>query len=303
MPLPNLIIAGVHLSGTTFLFRNFSDHPDVSCSSAKETLFFLPIRDGGQLAPVAEYERFFRHCSGKSQYVMEASPGYFHGGEPLAQAIKSLLGDVRIVICLRDPVDRLLSNYRFLKSQMILPRDASLADYVGNRQTIPQQSFRAVTDSYWAIHMGFYADYLPGWLKVFGDSLKVVFFDDLRQRPHQLLEELCDWLTISSDVFRSKRFTTEHKSTSYRSGILHGLALRTNARTIEFWNRHPKAKKRLIQLYHSSNGRAFEEAYSEAAIQELRSIYRPYNQRLAMQLAERGDKQLPSWLSSSLETR
>ena len=40
---------------------------------------------------------------------MEATPGYFYGGETLARAIDASVPGVRIAIVFRDPVSRLVS--------------------------------------------------------------------------------------------------------------------------------------------------------------------------------------------------
>jgi hypothetical protein len=116
--LPNLVIAGVGKAGTTSLFWYLSQHPDICASDEKEIRYFAGLTEGGtELPPVETYERHFRHCRGE-RYAMEASPQYFHGGAPVIQAMRRLLGRPRVVISLRDPVERLWSQFRFTKSRL-----------------------------------------------------------------------------------------------------------------------------------------------------------------------------------------
>lgn len=59
------------------------------------------------------YERQFETAAG-SQVVGEASPSYskHHEFPHAAERIHDVLPDVRLIYCIRDPVDRLLSHYR-----------------------------------------------------------------------------------------------------------------------------------------------------------------------------------------------
>lgn len=295
--LPNLIIAGVHLSGTSSLFTHLGLHPDIGSSSVKETLYFLPLRDGGSLSPIREYTKFFSGCDSQ-RYLIEASPGYFHGGQAIARAIKRVCGDVRIVIILREPIDRLLSNYKYLKSKIILSQDTSFEEYVQNSKTPPRYRYGATVNSYWAIRVGFYADFLPEWFDVFGDSIKVLFFDDLKNDSPRVLRDLCKWLDISDECLDSVKMSVMHQSINYRFELLHSLALRFNMKTIPFWNKRPLWKNRMIGLYNKLNGIRFSNERSGMVINELESLYEPYNRCLAGQLRARGYVNLPSWLAT-----
>ncbi len=110
--LPNLLIAGVAYGGTSSLFTYLAAHPDICASRVKETHFFYPIMAGGSLPAVQEYARHFPHCD-KQRYVMEAGPGYLYGSGELARLIHDLLGEVRLLFILRDPVSMLYSYFKY----------------------------------------------------------------------------------------------------------------------------------------------------------------------------------------------
>jgi hypothetical protein len=61
---------------------------------------------------------------------MEATPSYLHGGRGLISGVKEILGRPRIVMILRDPVDRLWSAHTFRRSMMHLPRIETFDAYV-----------------------------------------------------------------------------------------------------------------------------------------------------------------------------
>src|SRR5690348_13644789 len=108
MPLPNAVIAGVNKAGTTSLFHALAAHPDVTASKVKETHFFDPLKYGEPTPPLQEYARFFPR-EATTPVVLEATPGYFYGGDPLATALREALPDARVVVVLREPGERAFS--------------------------------------------------------------------------------------------------------------------------------------------------------------------------------------------------
>ena len=59
---------------------------------------------------------------------------------------------------------------------------------------------------------GFYADYLPDWYNNFGDSVKIYFFEDLKNNPSQLMKRICNWLEIDAAIYESANFSIENKN-------------------------------------------------------------------------------------------
>jgi hypothetical protein len=149
--LANLVIAGTVKAGTTSLFRFLAGHPDICGSRVKETCYFLPVRYGGDLPPVGDYARQFEHC-GSRKYRLESTPGYFEGGRRVAERMNEMLDGVRIIIVLRDPVDRLRSFYSYQKAQVNVPKNLKLAEYIDQCESIPEDR-RGLqeNDSYWGV--------------------------------------------------------------------------------------------------------------------------------------------------------
>src|SRR3954469_17559171 len=129
--LPNLIIAGVSKGGTTSLFRYLAQHPDICPSPIKELRCFEPLRYGEPLTPIESYARHFEHCTGQG-YRMEATPSYFGGGRPVATAMRdSLDDDARVLVCLREPVQRCWSWYQFVRGRGRIPKTMGFERYFG----------------------------------------------------------------------------------------------------------------------------------------------------------------------------
>lgn len=103
--LPQFLGIGVQKGGTTSLYSLLKKHPNIYLPTKKEIHFFtLNFYKGNEW-----YENHFDACSSK-QICGEVTPYYiFH---PYAlQRIKQLCPEVKLIILLRDPVQRALSHY------------------------------------------------------------------------------------------------------------------------------------------------------------------------------------------------
>lgn len=112
--LPDFIIIGAQKAGTTSLFEHLAEHPEIIPPNRKEIHFF----DGGLEPGIDTYkkgEKWYRahfplKSELKSNKTFEASPLYLFN--PLAaERISKMLPDVKLIVLLRNPVDRAVSQY------------------------------------------------------------------------------------------------------------------------------------------------------------------------------------------------
>ncbi|VEP16049.1 conserved hypothetical protein [Hyella patelloides LEGE 07179] len=304
MKLPNLVIAGVVKAGTTSLYSYLSLHPDICCSTVKETCYFSYHRYGewdpwynDSKDPFEQYQNYFCHCEDQ-KYVMEATPGYFEGEMKVAQTIKNVLGDhVKIIIILREPVSRLISFFKYKKSRLELDKELSLVEYLQQCEALtPQERVKKENDKYWGIEGGFYANYLEDWLNVFGESVYISFFDELQNNPKLFLSKICAWLEIDNTVWESQDLTVENKSLNYKNKYLQELALWLNLKAERFWRANPGIKRSLRNFYYNLNNMPYQEEIKQQTFNYLQSLYQPYNQKLAAQLLAVNYTDLPQWL-------
>ena len=303
-PLPNLVISGVVKGGTTSIFTYLSRHPNICSSSVKETCYFLTCRYGQLDAryknssdPFAQYQQYFSHHQNE-KYIMEATPGYFEGGKKLANELKQVLGqDIKILIVLREPVSRLLSFFKYKKSMLQVDPQMTLEDYISQCESLPLEERKKVeNDTFWGLDGGYYSNYLNEWFEVFGDSIKIVFFDQLKNDSKLLLKELCSWLDIDESLYDAIALEVENKTVAYKSKCLQASALFLNQKAEKFWRANPQVKSTLRDFYYRFNGSKDKNSFNEETINFLHSMYEPYNQLLAHQLTERGYSNLPEWL-------
>jgi hypothetical protein len=303
LPLPTLVIAGVGKAGTTSLFWYLSQHPDICASDVKEIRYFTAMSEGdGELPPLAEYAAHFGRCAGE-QHRLEASPQYFHGGAPVARAMQATLHDAKVVVLLRDPVDRLWSTFRFMRTRLAdLPAGMTFEGYVDACRAVRErrEPYIAQNRLFWTIQGGFYDEYLQPWIDEFGDRFRAVFFERMTADPAATVRELSEWLGIDADAADSITYSVENRTVPVRSAALQRLALAVNREGLLGSRR--RLKEPLRKAYYTLNRKAEPERMATATRRQLEDLFAPGNAALARRLAGLGYTDLPGWLSAGAGT-
>ncbi|XP_077056460.1 heparan sulfate glucosamine 3-O-sulfotransferase 3A1 [Siphateles boraxobius] len=151
--LPQAIIIGVKKGGTRALLEFLRVHPDIRAVGA-EPHFFDRNYDNG-----LDWYRDLMPKTLEGQITMEKTPSYFVTREAPAR-IYTLSRDIKLIVVVRDPVTRAISDYtQTLSKKPDIPTFESLA--FKNRTT-------GLIDTSWsAIQIGIYAKHLDNWLQFF----------------------------------------------------------------------------------------------------------------------------------------
>ena len=111
---PDFVIIGCQRGGTSSLYRYLGQHPDISPSLRKETEYFTVRFPEGEAWYRAHFPLELRHriaaLVGRRRLTFEATPDYLL--DPRAPArCREFLPDARIVVLLREPGERALSQF------------------------------------------------------------------------------------------------------------------------------------------------------------------------------------------------
>lgn len=294
--LPNLVIAGVAKAGTTSLFNYLGQHPDIGTSDVKELRYFTPLRFGGDLDPIETYTAHFTGCEAH-RYALEATPGYFYGGRPLARALRETCPHVRVVVSLRAPEDRCWSWFGFVKSRLRIPKEMSFAEYLDRCEELHLAGVDGEVENqaFWGLGAGCYATWLGPWRDEFGDRFRIVFFDDLVDDPGAVVTSLCAWLGLDTGPVAEFGFAVDNRTAQYRNRTLQRTAVRVNRRAEPFFHGHPGLKRALRQAYYLVNQPDFDPTMPADQRARLKSFYRPHNERLRSQLSSMGLTMPATW--------
>jgi hypothetical protein len=180
MTWPNFFIVGAANSGTTSLYRYLKQHPDVFMPALKEPHYFAqvnPSREQRYLRTIirdeAAYLRLFRKAEGYKA-IGEASPSYLWEANA-AERIQRVIPDAKIIILLRDPVERAYSHYLMDVREGL--QNLSFGDALHRDWNRTDKGW-SVSQLY--IELGLYAQQVRRYVEVFGpDQTLILMFEDL----------------------------------------------------------------------------------------------------------------------------
>jgi len=122
---PYFLLIGAKKAGTSTLWRWLTMHPRISSARTKELLYFLPTifnhtsKTGTILVQEARAEMYTNDYNHKKLMAknksisFEATPGYLFFTSTSIPAILCTVPWVKLLVTLREPTSRVLSNYNF----------------------------------------------------------------------------------------------------------------------------------------------------------------------------------------------
>ena len=297
--LPNLLVVGVPKAGTGSLFAYLSQHPEICPADEKEVGYynhFNPRRHTGPVPSLDTYRRHFTQWRDE-RYAFEATPTYSYGGRPVIEAIRGTLERPRIVLILRNPVDRLWSAYTFQRELGNLAGFASFEHYLDTcRRRRRDGSDLVPRDHLHGLYIGYYADFVPLWLDAFGVDIRVLFTDDLTRDPVGVVGAVFGWLGIDEQVARTMDLAPRNRTNHPRS-LRSAQLVYSVKRSVERRYQLPSAvREPLRRLYLRANSGAPPEAMSPQVRREVEGLYRESNEQTAAALVAHGYDDLPAWL-------
>ena len=216
-----LIIGGAPKAGTTSIFKYLADHPQVCASSIKESRFFVDA-DFPLPSPVVRfdgsnldaYARFFSHFRAEQHRVMvDATPEYRYSKAILR--IAGLLPEARIAFILRDPVERMLSWFKYARQRGFISQDMTFEAYVQEQIDKPITADTPIHLR--ALDQCRYEKYLPGFREAFGERCLTRRFEELKNDPRSVMYQLCDFSGLDASFYDTYSFTAQNVSYAVRN--------------------------------------------------------------------------------------
>ena len=216
--LPNFLIIGASKCGTTALYYYLKQHPEISFASLKEPKYFSSINaefphngigdisvDKHAIKSLEEYKTLFSSIENKR--VGDASPDTIFFHNTTTHQIKEDLGDIPIIIMLREPVKRAFSAFMYLKRdsrEKLNFRDGLLAE---------AERLNNNWDFIWGYKKcGIYHDQVKAFMDNFS-NVKIVLQEDLRNETTAVLKDIYSFLAVDAT------FKTDVSISHNESGI------------------------------------------------------------------------------------
>ncbi len=196
---PNFLIVGAAKSGTTSLSKYLLMHNDIFIPKKKELRFFIrdiilktnpndPILKDILNSSVLDQEEYFDLFNVNEKLCGEASVHYlFHYEEAIPNILKQV-GDIPIIIMLRNPVSRAISNYEFLYRI----HNSSFEKELEREEERIKMGY----NSFWFYKsLGFYSSQVRAYLENFS-NVKIVIFEEFAQETEKQMFEIYKFLGV-----------------------------------------------------------------------------------------------------------
>jgi hypothetical protein len=207
-PAPDFAVIGVPKAGTTALYDALAQHPDLYLSPVKEPKHFLsdgppPTRGGPGDAQtfqehvwkVEEYQALFAAAPDHALRG-EATPFYLYDLDA-QRRLHRLRPDAKLIVVLRDPVERAHSNWQHLRSAAL----ETEADFVAACARELRRKAEGY-DSFWHyVSLGLYGQQLEHLFTLFPrDQVLLMRYRDVRDDPQPTLDLVCRFLGVREGV-------------------------------------------------------------------------------------------------------
>ncbi|XP_015903407.1 heparan sulfate glucosamine 3-O-sulfotransferase 6 [Parasteatoda tepidariorum] len=189
--LPQALIIGVKKCGTRALLEFLRLHPDIR-ATGPETHFFDRFYDKG-----LEWYRQQMPTSLDGQITMEKTPSYFITRE-VPHRLHRMSPLVKLIVVVRDPVTRAISDYTQTASKRGLGTSPSF-----DKMTFRNSTTGLVDTSWSAIRIGVYSRFLEWWIKFF--HLRQIHFVS----GENLIKDPAGEMALVQDFLGLKRIITD----------------------------------------------------------------------------------------------
>ena len=183
--LPDAVLFGVKKSGTEALRAILNQHPQLVVSRLIN--FYDKNFDRGlewyadELPPARE-----------DQLLIDRTPAYFTAGPKVPRRIHAIKPDTLLVVVVRDPVDRFVSDYLHWGDRLSL--ETSFHEFAFSRDPLAVRKVSNVTSR---LDRSCYSRHLKDWLEVFPPGqILVVNGDRLKVSPWMEIERVQRFLGV-----------------------------------------------------------------------------------------------------------
>ena len=221
-PLPNFLVVGANKAGTTSLYHYLKQHPDIYLSPLKEPHYFSkdihpeefsrsfaqnklqdiasyvegPMEEyhAGFVREWEHYTKLFKNAEGKKA-IGELSTSYLYS-KVAAHEIRSALGDIKIIICLRNPIQRAYSHYRM----NLWTGNSKAPTFMQALKDDEAHQPKVWGNAHLYVDIGKYYQQVKRYYDEFSsDNICIIFAEDLKNETSEVVKRLYNFLGVDSN--------------------------------------------------------------------------------------------------------
>lgn len=288
--LPDFICVGVQKSATTSLYDILKNDPQFFLPHKKETKFFQYDEEFAK--GISFYKKYFEHAPAKT-LKGEIDPSYIFFGSKVFERIKSSLGsDIKLIVMLRQPVERAYSQYVMNKQKGF--ESLSFIDAVEAEEQRMKSANRKDIINYSYISRGYYFKQLTECYKYFEKkNVLIVLFEDFVKHNSETLQAIYKFLGVG--FYAPVSGTQSNKSKNLRNEGL-AVAMRKDSalkRFLKFIVPFKSLRKKIRKSVSSLN--ESENQIQKPDHQTMQSMFNRFYLSDVEQLEKLIDKDLNHW--------
>ncbi|KAI6656328.1 Heparan sulfate glucosamine 3-O-sulfotransferase 3B1-like [Oopsacas minuta] len=187
--LPEVVLFGVKKSGTEALKSMLSEHPQIVVSrlvNFYDKNFGKGVKWYVDNLPPARPD----------QVLIDRTPAYFTGGAIVPQRIYATKSDTLLIVVVRDPVDRFVSDYLHWEDRVSL--NTSFHQFAFSYDPLSIRNTSGVTSR---LDRSCYATHLRHWLDIFpSNQILIVDGDRLKVAPWVEMDRIQRFLGVKQII-------------------------------------------------------------------------------------------------------
>ncbi|MFY0643019.1 MAG: sulfotransferase [Bacteroidia bacterium] len=206
---PNLFLIGGMRCGSTSLHFLLSQHPEIFMSKVKEPMYYnaeymrsrLDADDAlkdklqkfearGKYRTTEAYRSLFKEAN--SELFLGESSHYLYN-PAVAETIYRDEPQSRILISIRNPIDRIFSEYQYYQREN--PNELSFEEFAFENCEFDEEGSIVSIKS--RLNKSFYSKNIAQWIARFGrEKVMVILFDNLKTKPKETIRNIYNWLDL-----------------------------------------------------------------------------------------------------------
>ena len=255
------------------MWQYLNQHPELVSTkdlSIKELGFFSNLYG---INDEEKYKSYFKRD--KDQLAFEVCHSYISSPES-SFLIKENVPGARIIAILRNPVDRAYSLYNWMTAAGFEKCKTFENALAKESDRILSRHFRRMNPQYYYNYLymnsGLYYIQLKRYIRLFDrDKIHYILYDDLKERPHFVLNGLCSFLGVSEFKFQLNKI--HNKGTAVRNPFFQYILRNYASRLTSKLMLGSMSSNPLLKLLSNLNSEESVQPLSQKTRRKLLSYY------------------------------
>jgi len=223
---PNFFIVGAPKAGTTSIYNYLKNIPGIFMSPEKEPNYFSKknIPDDHPIIPIRDKKKYLQLFKGvkDEKIIGEASPTYLADPEA-PKLIHEACPDAKILISLRDPVERAFSHFLMVKG--VGRVKTSFREHI--EKEISHELPDGITNI--GLYGNRYFENIKRYFDIFGrNQVNVIVFEEMIDKPRIIINSILDFLEldVNHNEFDDKVYNPHAESRKITQPFLTNIKVR-----------------------------------------------------------------------------